>query len=52
VQLRAGCLETLRAALDAGVPTHIMSVNWSGQLVAAALGLPADAAADPETGAR
>jgi hypothetical protein len=45
VALKAGCRATLRAALDAGIPSHVVSVNWSRDFVAAALGLPADAAA-------
>lgn len=43
VGMRPGCLATLRRAVDAGVPTAVVSVNWSGEMVAAALaqqGLP------------
>ncbi len=36
--LREGCRETLDAVVASGVPVHIMSVNWSAQYVAAALG--------------
>ena len=43
ITMRPGCLELLQRAVDAGVPTAIVSVNWSSELVAAALsqhGLP------------
>jgi hypothetical protein len=40
VALKEGCRATLQAALAAGVPTHIVSVNWSRDFAAAALGLP------------
>jgi hydroxymethylpyrimidine/phosphomethylpyrimidine kinase/phosphoserine phosphatase len=47
VAMRPGCLEVLRQAVDAGVPTAVVSVNWSADMVCAALaqrGLPAAAA--------
>jgi phosphoserine phosphatase len=43
VPLRPGCLSLLKQAVDSGVPTVVVSVNWSGEMVAAALsqeGLP------------
>lgn len=43
VPLRPGCLSLLKHAVDSGVPTVVVSVNWSGEMVAAALsqqGLP------------
>ena len=43
VEMRPGCLTLLRNAVDAGIPTAIVSVNWSGEMVTAALtkeGLP------------
>lgn len=43
VSLRPGCLSLLKHAVDSGVPTVVISVNWSGEMVAAALsqqGLP------------
>lgn len=41
VVLKDGCRATLEAALASGLATHIVSVNWSGDFVAGALGLPA-----------
>ncbi|GBF95200.1 phosphomethylpyrimidine kinase [Raphidocelis subcapitata] len=46
VALKPGCREALAAALGAELPTHVVSVNWSREFVAAALGLPAADAAD------
>jgi hydroxymethylpyrimidine kinase/phosphomethylpyrimidine kinase/thiamine-phosphate diphosphorylase len=43
IHLRPGCLSLLKYAVDSGVPTVVVSVNWSGEMVAAALsqqGLP------------
>ena len=40
VGLRPGCLGVLRHANAAGVPTHVISVNWSSELVRAALQQP------------
>ena len=39
--LRLGCLGVLRRAKAGGVPMHIVSVNWSSELVRAALQQPA-----------
>ena len=39
--LRPGCMGVLRRASEAGVPTHVISVNWSSELVRAALQQPA-----------
>ena len=46
VALQSGCLQTLLHAKRRGLPVHVISVNWSEELVKAALGLPhtADAA--------
>jgi len=41
VPLQQGCRDTLSRAAAQGIPTHILSVNWSAELVAAALGLKA-----------
>ena len=41
VGLRPGCMGVLRRAGEAGVPTHVISVNWSSELVRAALQQPA-----------
>ncbi|GFR49147.1 hypothetical protein Agub_g11165, partial [Astrephomene gubernaculifera] len=41
VPLRPHCREALRAALDRGIPVHVVSVNWSDLLLRAALRLPA-----------
>lgn len=41
VALQPGCAQVLSQALATGIPTHILSVNWSSAFVAAALGLPA-----------
>ncbi|GIL58089.1 hypothetical protein Vafri_12939, partial [Volvox africanus] len=38
VPLRPHCRETLRAALDRGIPVEVVSVNWSDVYVRAALG--------------
>eukprot|EP00887_Chlorella_sp_A99_P000146 scaffold16.g146.t1 len=44
IRMRPGCLEVLRHAVEAGIPTHVVSaVNWSAEMVRAALaqqGLP------------
>ena len=40
VQLQPGCRETLAAAAAAGMAVHVLSVNWSSNMVAEALGLP------------
>lgn len=37
VQLRPGCITALAAAAAAGAEVQVVSVNWSSQLVAAAL---------------
>ena len=39
--LQPGCLGVLRRAGATGVPTHVISVNWSSELVRAALQQPA-----------
>jgi hypothetical protein len=44
--LRPGCLRVLRRANAADVPTHVISVNWSSELVRAALQQPAPEHAD------
>jgi len=41
VGLQPGCVSVLRHASAAGVPTHVISVNWSSELVRAALQQPA-----------
>lgn len=41
VLLKDGCRDTLQLANQLGIPIHVVSVNWSSSLVAAALGLPA-----------
>ncbi|EFJ50063.1 hypothetical protein VOLCADRAFT_89047 [Volvox carteri f. nagariensis] len=40
VVLRPECRETLRAALDRGIPVEVVSVNWSDVFVGTALGAP------------
>lgn len=40
VKLQQGSLAVLQRAQTAGVPTHIISVNWSSELVRAALQQP------------
>lgn len=40
VALRPGCRSALQRLLASGVPTHLVSVNWSAAYVASALGLP------------
>ena len=37
VGLQAGCLTVLNRAQQAGVPTHVVSVNYSSEMVKAAL---------------
>jgi len=37
IGLQAGCLTVLTRAQQAGVPTHVVSVNYSSELVKAAL---------------
>ncbi|KAK3263101.1 hypothetical protein CYMTET_28076 [Cymbomonas tetramitiformis] len=45
--LRPGCLQLLPHLKDAGVPVRVLSVNWSAELICAALELPAAAIAPP-----
>ena len=42
VALQPGCLQTLTRAKGKGLPVHVISVNWSEELVKAALGVPHD----------
>ncbi len=37
IGLQAGCLTVLTRAQQAGVPTHVVSVNYSSEMVKAAL---------------
>lgn len=37
IELRPGCLEFIQKAVGAGIPVCIVSVNWSAEMVAAAL---------------
>jgi hydroxymethylpyrimidine kinase/phosphomethylpyrimidine kinase/thiamine-phosphate diphosphorylase len=37
IELRPGCLEFIEKAVGAGIPVCIVSVNWSAEMVAAAL---------------
>ncbi|PSC75210.1 thiamine biosynthetic bifunctional enzyme chloroplastic isoform C [Micractinium conductrix] len=37
ISMQPGCLDLLRRAADAGVPTYVVSVNWSAEMVRAAL---------------
>ena len=48
--LRPGCMGVLRRAAAAGVPTHVISVNWSSELVRAALQQPAVACTPDSNG--
>lgn len=51
ITMQQGCLDLLQKAVALGVPTCVVSVNWSGELVSAALsqqGLPV-VLADPMT---
>ena len=43
IPLQAGCLQTLMRAKQQGLPVHVVSVNWSEELVQAALRLPCTA---------
>lgn len=48
ITMREGCLALLRRAVDAGIPVAVVSVNWSAEMVQAALsqqGLPVVVAA-------
>ncbi|KAK9833927.1 hypothetical protein WJX74_010080 [Apatococcus lobatus] len=52
VALQPGCLQTLMHAKRRGLPVHVISVNWSEELVRAALSLPpttASASRDAES---
>ncbi|GAB4815842.1 hypothetical protein N2152v2_002888 [Parachlorella kessleri] len=49
IAMKAGCLELLQRAVKAGIPTCVLSVNWSAEMVRSALaqrGLPAVVAED------
>lgn len=37
IEMKPGCVETLRKAVEAGIPTCVVSVNWSTEMVRAAL---------------
>lgn len=42
--LRPYCRAALAEALRRGIPTHVLSVNWSDEYVSGALGLPSTSA--------
>ncbi|KAL4420336.1 hypothetical protein ABPG77_006143, partial [Micractinium sp. CCAP 211/92] len=37
IRMQGGCLDLLKQACEAGVPTYVVSVNWSAEMVKAAL---------------
>lgn len=47
-QLRPGCRDFLIACRDAGVPFHVLSVNWSADLVSAVLDVGLQAATEAD----
>jgi hypothetical protein len=44
--LREGCREVLLRAKAAGMPLHVLSVNWAAEYVASTLGVPLDVLTD------